>query len=227
MRVLFCVYLNLFLDIFYLQHVLYLRDVSVTCVMFLCLIVFTWACPSVSCRLWIFSMGRICMSILTRVIHVRVIFSFLVGRHFGLVGIEAFVEGLGFPLTWSMAVLDVLLLLFSMCFLNIKSSLISRCNFFRHLLCGFMHNLCTFCALFMCFLKTYKECIIIRIKSAWGFDQNQRKIALRVWGRHKKSNLVYFSKIFLCFFFFNDFDLWIGKHIFCFFEYFMKISCVF
>ena len=39
---------------------------------------------------------------------------FLVGRHFGLVGIEAFVEGLGLPLTWSMAVLDVLLLLFSM-----------------------------------------------------------------------------------------------------------------
>ena len=37
------------------------------------------------------------------------IFSFLVGRHFGLVGIEAFVEGLGLPLTWGMAVLDVLL----------------------------------------------------------------------------------------------------------------------
>ena len=79
MRVLFCVYLNLFFDIFYLRQVLYLRDVSVTCVMFLCLIVFTWACPSVSCRLWIFSMGRICMSILTQVIHVWVMFSFLVG----------------------------------------------------------------------------------------------------------------------------------------------------
>ena len=76
MRVLFCVYLNLFFDIFYLRQVLYLRDVSVTCVMFLCLIVFTWACPSVSCRLWIFSMGRICTSILTQVTHVWLIFSF-------------------------------------------------------------------------------------------------------------------------------------------------------
>ena len=66
MRVLFCVYLNVFIDVFYLRQLLYLRDVSVTCVMFLCLIVFTWACPSVRCRLWIFSMGRICTSILTQ-----------------------------------------------------------------------------------------------------------------------------------------------------------------
>ena len=68
--VLFCVCLNLFFDVFYLRQLFYLRDVSVTCVMFLCLIVFTWACPSVRCRLWIFSMGRICTSILTQVTHV-------------------------------------------------------------------------------------------------------------------------------------------------------------
>ena len=77
----------------------------------LCLIVFTWACPSVSCRLWVFSMGRICIAIfliLAQVTHVWLIVSFLVGRHFGLVGIETFVEGLGLPLTWSTAVLDVL-----------------------------------------------------------------------------------------------------------------------
>ena len=66
-------------------------------------------------------------------------------------GIEAFVEGLGLPLTWSMAVLDVLLLLFSMCFLNIKSSLISLCNFYAFVCrfyAQFMHVLCTFYVLF-------------------------------------------------------------------------------
>ena len=41
MRALFCVYLNLFFDAFYLRQLIYLRDVSVTCVMFLCLVVFT------------------------------------------------------------------------------------------------------------------------------------------------------------------------------------------
>ena len=40
-RVLFCVCLNLFFDVFYLRQLFYLRDVSVTCVMFLCLLVFT------------------------------------------------------------------------------------------------------------------------------------------------------------------------------------------
>ena len=51
-------------------------------------------------------------------------------------GVEAFVEGLGLPLAWSMAVLDMLLLLFSAFFLQIKSSLISLCIFytFLHLL---------------------------------------------------------------------------------------------
>jgi len=33
-RVLFCVYLNLFFDVFYLRQLFCLRDVSVTCVMF-------------------------------------------------------------------------------------------------------------------------------------------------------------------------------------------------
>ena len=151
--------------LFYLRQLIYLRDVSVTCVVFLCLVVFTWACPSVSCRLWIFSMGRICMSILTQVTHVWLIFSFLVGRHFGLVGAQAFVEGLGLPLTWSMAALDVLLLLFSAFFLQIKSSLISLCIFcvffalVIRFLCTFyalfVHFLCTFCALSMRFLCTF------------------------------------------------------------------------
>ena len=128
-------------------------------------------------------MGRICISILARVTHVRLIFSFLVGRHFGLVGIDAFVEGLGLPLTWGMAVLDVLLLLFSMFLLQTKSSLISSlislcivccffarvmrflctcCAFFAlflHFLCIFyalfMHSLCTFYALFMHFLCAF------------------------------------------------------------------------
>ena len=67
-------------------------------------------------------MGRICISILAQVTHVWLIFSFLVGRHFGLVGIEAFVEGFGLPLAWSIAVLDVLLLLFSAFFFG-KSNL--------------------------------------------------------------------------------------------------------
>ena len=39
--VLFCVCLNLFFDVFYLRQLFYLRDVSATCVMFLCLLVFT------------------------------------------------------------------------------------------------------------------------------------------------------------------------------------------
>ena len=151
--------------LFYLRQLIYLRDVSVTCVVFWCLVVFTWACPSVSCRLWIFSMGRICISILTQVTHVWLIFSFLVGRHFGLVGAQAFVEGLGLPLTWSMAALDVLLLLFSAFFLQIKSSLISLCIFcvffalVIRFLCTFyalfVHFLCTFYALFMRFLCTF------------------------------------------------------------------------
>ena len=182
-RVLFCVCLNLFFDVFYLRQLFYLRDVSATCVMFLCLLVFTWACPSVSCSLWVFSMGRICISILAQVTHVWLIFSFLVGRHFGLVGIEAFVEGLGLPLTWGMAVLDVLLLLCSMFFianqiftdilmhLLLFFALVMRflctccalvCTFYAflmHFLCIFyalfMHFLCTFYALFMRFLCAF------------------------------------------------------------------------
>ena len=85
-------------------------------------------------------------------------FSFLVGRHFGLVGIEAFVEGLGLPLTWSMAVLDVLLLLFSMFLLQTKSSLNLLGSFFAlvmRFLCTFYALFCTFCALFMHFLYTF------------------------------------------------------------------------
>ena len=39
-RVLFCVYLNLFFDVFYLRQLFFLRDVSVTCDV-LCLLVFT------------------------------------------------------------------------------------------------------------------------------------------------------------------------------------------
>ena len=100
-------------------------------------------------------MGRICISILTQVTHVWLIFSFLAGRHFGLVGIEAFVEGLGLPLAWSMAVLDVLLLLFSVFFLQIKSSLISLwsfCALFCTCYSIFVHFLCTF---FMRFLRTF------------------------------------------------------------------------
>ena len=100
-------------------------------------------------------------------------FSFLVGRHFGLVGVEAFVEGLGLPLTWSMAVQDVLLLLFSMFFIAnqiftdilmhclLFFALVMRClstfyALFLHFLCTcsalFMHFLCTFYAFFMRFL---------------------------------------------------------------------------
>ena len=158
--VLFCVCLNLFFDVFYLRQLFYLRDVSATCVMFLCLLVFTLACPSVSCSLWVFSMGRICISILAQVTHVWLIFSFLVGRHFGLVGIEAFVEGLGLPLTWGMAVLDVLLLLFSMFLLQTKSSLISLCSF-----CSFfalvMRFLCTCCALFCTFYAFHMHFLCI------------------------------------------------------------------
>ena len=135
-------------------------------------------------------MGRICISILARVTHVRLIFSFLVGRHFGLVGIDAFVEGLGLPLTWGMAVLDVLLLLFSMFFIanQIFTDILMHCllflctcyaifvhllcifctcfTLFMHFLCTFyalfMHVLCTFYALFMRFLCALKK----RIKSA-------------------------------------------------------------
>ena len=163
--VLFCVCLNLFFDVFYLRQLFYLRDVSATCVMFLCLLVFTWACPSVSCSLWVFSMGRIWISILAQVTHVWLIFSFLVGRHFGLVGIEAFVEGLGLPLTWGMAVLDVLLLLFSMCFIanQIFTDILMHCllffctcdAIFVHFFALFMHFLCTFYAFFMHFLCTF------------------------------------------------------------------------
>ena len=41
MRVLFCVCFNVIFDVFYLRQLFYLRDVSATCVMFLCLLVFT------------------------------------------------------------------------------------------------------------------------------------------------------------------------------------------
>ena len=94
----------------------------------------------------------------------RLIFSFLVGRHFGLVGIDAFVEGLGLPLTWGMAVLDVLLLLFSMFFIanQIFTDILMHCLLFLctcyaifvHLLCIFLHFLYTFYAFFMHFLCT-------------------------------------------------------------------------
>ena len=163
--VLFCVCLNLFFDVFYLRQLFYLRDVSATCVMFLCLLVFTWACPSVSCSLWVFSMGRICISILAQVTHVWLIFSFLVGRHFGLVGIESFVEGLGLPLTWGMAVLDVLLLLFSMFFYCKPNlhwypfalfALFCTCYaIFVHLLCICLQFLCISYALFMHFFTHF------------------------------------------------------------------------
>ena len=127
----------------------------------------------------IFSMGRICISILAQVTHVWLKFSFLVGRHFGLVGIEAFVEGFGLPLAWSIAVLDVLLLLFSAFFLanqiftdflmqfssifcTCYSICVHFCAFFMRfyaLLCTFyalfMHFLCTFYTLFVHFLCTF------------------------------------------------------------------------
>ena len=151
----------------------------------LCLVVFTWACPSVSCRLWVFSMGRICIAILAQVTHVWLIVSFLVGSNFGLVGIETFVQGLGLPLAWSTAVLDVLLLLFSVFFCksnlhwflmhclctflhllrNLSTLLLHFwCNlyalFFWHFLCVFFLHLfyaflCNFYALFMHFLYTF------------------------------------------------------------------------
>jgi hypothetical protein len=181
--VLFCVCLNLFFDVFYLRQLFYLRDVSATCVMFLCLLVFTWACPSVSCSLWVFSMGRICISILARVTHVRLIFSFLVGRHFGLVGIDAFVEGLGLPLTWGMAVLDVLLLLFSVFFcksnlhwfpyaifkhvfaLVIRFLCTFLCTSYALFVHFFLHFLCISFSLFMRFLCALKK----RTKSVYTF----------------------------------------------------------
>ena len=179
---------------FYLRQLFFTWEMfSATCVMFLCLLVFTLACPSVSCSLWVFSMGRICISILAQVTHVWLIFSFLVGRHFGLVGIEASVEGLGLPLTWGVAVLDVLLLLFSMffianqiftdilmhfllffctCYAIFVHLLCSFCTFYAflmHFLCAFyapfMHFLCTFYALFMRFLCALKK----RIKSVYTF----------------------------------------------------------
>ena len=120
----------------------------------------------------IFSMGRICISILAQVTHVWLIFSFLVGRHFGLVGIEAFVEGFGLPLAWSIAVLDVLLLLFSAFFLanqiftdflmqfscifwHLLFDLCALLRIFYAFLCTFMHFLCTFYALFVYFLCTF------------------------------------------------------------------------
>ena len=84
-------------------------------------------------------------------------------------GIEAFVEGLGLLLTWGMAVLDVLLLLFSMFFIanQIFTDILMHCLlFFLHLLCDFcalvvrffalfMHFLCPFSAFFMHFLCTF------------------------------------------------------------------------
>ena len=65
-------------------------------------------------------------------------------------GIEAFVEGLGLPLTWGMAVLDVLLLLFSMFF--IANQIFT--DILMHFLLFFalaMRLLCTCCALFCMF----------------------------------------------------------------------------
>ena len=91
-------------------------------------------------------------------------------------GIEASVEGLGLPLTWGVAVLDVLLLLFSMFFIAnqiftdiLMHFLLFFCTcyaIFVHLLCIFctfyaflMHLLCiflcTFYALFMHLLCTF------------------------------------------------------------------------
>ena len=90
-------------------------------------------------------------------------------------GIEAFVEGLGLPLTWGMAVLDVLLLLFSMFFIanQIFTDILMHCllffALFMYFLCTFyalfMHLLCTFYALFMRFLGALKK----RIKSVYTF----------------------------------------------------------
>ena len=156
-------------------------DLLERCFCYLC-DVFVSSCFYLSmskCKLQIvgiFSMGRICMSILAQVTHVWLIFSFLVGRHFGLVGIEAFVEGFGLPLAWSIAVLDVLLLLFSAFFLanqiftdflmqfscifwHLLFDLCALLRIFYALLCTFyalfMHFLCTFCVLFMHFLCAF------------------------------------------------------------------------
>ena len=66
-------------------------------------------------------------------------------------GAETFVEGLGLPLTWSMAVLHVLLLLFSV-FLFTNSIFT---DFLMHFLLFFalvIRFLCTFYALFVHFL---------------------------------------------------------------------------
>ena len=91
-------------------------------------------------------------------------------------GIEASVEGLGLPLTWGVAVLDVLLLLFSMFFIAnqiFTDILMHFVALFLHLLCDFcalvvhfwhflcisyalvMHFLCTFYARFMHLLCTF------------------------------------------------------------------------
>ena len=73
-------------------------------------------------------------------------------------GIEAFVEGLGLPLTWGMAVLDVLLLLFSVFFC--KSNLHGfPYTIFKHVFALVIRFLCTFLctsyALFVHFFCTF------------------------------------------------------------------------
>jgi hypothetical protein len=74
------------------------------------------------------------------------------------VGIEAFVEGLGLPLTWSMAVLDMLLLLFSMFLLQTKSSL-NFVGYFFALVMRFLYTcyalFCTVYAFLMHILFTF------------------------------------------------------------------------
>ena len=108
--------------------------------------------------------------------------------------IEIFIEGLGLPLTWSMAVLDVLLLLFSAFFANqiftdflmqflslfctcyaifvhlllvqFLCAVYSFYAFLMHFLCIFMHVLSTFYALFMHVSCAFYEAHKKRIKSA-------------------------------------------------------------
>ena len=163
--VLFCVCLNLFFDVFYLRQLFYLRDVSATCVMFLCLLVFTWACPSVSCSLWVFSMGRICISILAQVTHVwlRLLFCswspFWPCGHWSLCRRSWPSFDLGHGCT--RCVIAVVFYVFY-CKPNLHwypyalFALFCTCYaIFVHLLCTFLHVLCISYALFMHFLCTF------------------------------------------------------------------------
>ena len=166
--ILFCVCLNLFFDVFYLRQLFYLRDVSATCVMFLCLLVFTWACPSVSCSLWVFSMGRICISILAQVTHVWLIFfsswsPFWPCGHWNLCRRSWPSFDLGHGCT--RCVIAVVFYVFY-CKPNLHWYPYAFCALFLHLLCDFcalvvhflalfMHFLCTFYAFFMHFLCTF------------------------------------------------------------------------